>query len=112
MANGKDQEQAIEYTILTLAHTGEQSDAQWEKIEVLTDMDKALAQAQKLLATGKYSKVEVKKKFFDEKNNRKIDMTLRMLEAGKKKPLGTWVFVVGALLCGVGAFALTYFLAQ
>jgi len=104
----------IEYTIYTfdLPKGKQKGQSQWKKQATIEDMDKALAEAQKLYESEKYQKIEVKKKFFDVKKNRNVDMTLKVYELKPKKDM-TGVFVMlFAVLCGAGAFALTYFLGQ
>lgn len=110
------QEQAIEYTIYTTeapAKKGDKPPAPQKNLET-QDMPKALQTADSLLESGKYIKVEVKKKFFDSKNNRTVDMTLKVLEgSGPRRGIPAGVLVtVFTLIGSVAAFALTYYLSQ
>ena len=37
--------------------------------------------AENIFLTGQYGKVEVKQKYFDQKQNRKVDITLKVFES-------------------------------
>lgn len=103
----------IEYSIHTVAMPkGKEKAGKEEKQDTLDDMDKAIARAEALSASGKYCKVEVRKKFFDVKKNRNVDMTLKAYESRPKKDYGVILVVLFALFCGVGAFAAAYFLGR
>ncbi len=107
-----DQSQPIEYSVYSLkaAPQGEGNDNDPEKHLTTEDMDQALREAVVLFETGKYSKVEVKKKYFEEKTGRTIEMTLREFEAKEKKDWTLFLLIVLSVACGAGAFALTFFL--
>lgn len=101
----------IEYTIYTydMPSPGQKGDSKWQKHSTIDDMIKAMVEAQKLYDTEKFQKIEVKKKFFDQKKNRVVDMTLKVYERERKKDHSTVIAVVFALVCGVGAFAASFF---
>jgi hypothetical protein len=107
MANAKDS--GIEYTIMTL--DGETKS--WSSQGMTNEMDAALANAEKFLATGKYEKVEIKQKYFDKKANRQVEGTLKTLDY--KKPSGI-LPIIGllflAIAAGGGSFAAAYFLTK
>lgn len=104
----------IEYTIYTfdMPTPKQKGDNSWQKHSTLDDMAKAMSEAETLHQTQKYQKVEVKKKFFDQKKNRTVDMTLKVFENKVKKDYTILVVVIAALLCGGGAFAASFFLTQ
>lgn len=107
MANAKDS--GIEYTIMTF--DGETKS--WSSQSMTNEMDAALANAEKLLATGKYEKVEIKQKYFDKKANRLVEGTLKTLDY--KKPSGLLPIIgllVLAVAAGGGSFAAAYFLTK
>ncbi len=98
----------------------------WERALITSSMNEALDKAKILYNSGKYQKIEIKKKVFDSKNKRPIDLTLKIFE---DKPKGIMIlkpcFLIGSLfigslfigslfgaLCGLGAFALAYVLTQ
>ena len=104
----------IEYKIMTFAMPGAQkkSEIQWEEHETLSDMSAAMQKAQALIDGGKYHKVEVKKKFFDQKKNRSIDMSLQVLEAKIKKDFTIPLFLFLAIAAGAIAFVASFFLTK
>jgi hypothetical protein len=104
----------IEYTIYTfdMPVPKQKSQNSWKKHSTIDDMAKAMKEAEQLLSTSKYQKVEVKKKFFDQKKNRVVDMTLKTFETTRKKDRSLVLAVIFALICGVAAFALSFVLTQ
>lgn len=106
-------EQAITYTVYTHDWPRDgKSSSSWEQKSSTTDMDKALKEAEGLHASGKYQKVEVKKKYVEEKTGRAIDITLRSFEGKAKMQIGAGMIAVFAVICGVAAFGITYLVAQ
>lgn len=104
----------IEYTIYTfdMPTPKQKGENSWQKHATLDDMAKAMGDAEELHLTQKYHKVEVKKKFFDQKKNRTVDMTLKVFENKVKKDHTILIVVIAALVCGIGAFAASFFLTQ
>lgn len=104
----------IEYAIYTFDKTDQKAkgDSKWQKYATLDDMVKAMAEAQSLLESRKYERIEVKKKFFDQKKNRTVDMTLKVFESVPKKDYGTAIALLIAAASGAGAFALSFLLTQ
>lgn len=102
----------IEYTIYTfdMPVAKKKGDISWKKHSTSDDMGRAMAEAEGLLETQKYRKIEVKKKFFDQKKNRTVDMTLKIFETEPKKDYTIPLAAACAILGSGGAFALTYFL--
>ncbi len=110
-ANRKDNSQPIEYSIYTYDFPqGEDRKNSWEKQLTTEDMDEAIKKAEGFFGSGDYLKVEVKKKYFEEKTGRTIDMTLRMFESREKKDYSLYIFIVLALVAGIAAFGLTFFI--
>ena len=104
----------IEYTIYTfdMPAPKQKGDNSWKKHATLEDMSKAMQQAEALYVSRKFQKIEVKKKFFDQKKNRTVDMTLKIFESSPKKDYTIIVAVVMAILAGLGAFAASFFLTK
>lgn len=102
----------IEYNIYTFDIPSGKSkgQSQWKLSATLSDMNEAMSQAEKLLLSTKYEKVEVKKKFFDEKKNRAVDLTLKTYEYKSDAYLDLIIIILGAIAAGMVAFALAYFL--
>lgn len=110
-AAAKPGEQSIEYSIYVYHHPVAQKGTAPELVGAATaNMKDAIKKAEGLHASGNYHKVEVKQKYIDPKNNRQIEMTLKMLEFRPKKPLGVGVILLFTLICGAAAFGLTVFL--
>lgn len=107
-----EQEQGIEYSVYSHDQPkgGQKGPTSWEKQDAFSDMAEALKKAESLFDTGQYSKVEVKQKYFDKKKNRNVDTVLRVYEGKKKKSHGTIYILLFAVLCGIIAFAVTYYL--
>lgn len=103
-------EQSIEYSVYIHHHPAAKKNPDWEMVGATTNMKDAVKQAEELHASGEYRKVEVKQKYFDPKNNRQIDMVLKVLEHRPKKPLSLLAIIVFTIMCGAAAFGLTVFL--
>ncbi len=104
----------IEYTIYTFDMPAPKQKGQnsWKKHVTMDDMSKAMVEAENLHQTQKYQKVEVKKKFFDQKKNRTVDMTLKIFESEPKKDYSTILLVLLGILGSGGAFAASFFLTK
>ena len=104
----------IEYTIYTfdMPTPKQKGDNSWKKHATLEDMGKAMNEAENLHQTQKFQKIEVKKKFFDQKKNRVVDMTLKVFESSPKKDRTFLFAVIAAILGGLGAFGACFFLTQ
>lgn len=103
-------EQSIEYSIYVHHHPAAKKSPGWEMVGETNNMKEAMNKAESLHASGNYHKVEIKQKYFDPKNNRKIDMTLKVLESRAKRQIGLVTILLFALICGAAAFGLTVFL--
>lgn len=77
---------------------------------ITDNMEKAMSDAQSLHDSREYIKVEVKKKYFDQKNNRTVDMTLKVLEGNVKREMGVMTILAISFVCCGLAFAGAYFL--
>lgn len=96
---------AIEYCVYVYLDSRQaKSKSPWEMKGVTNNMDKAMADAENYHNSRQYKKVEVKKKYFDEKNARTIDMTLKTFEGNYKKEVGA----VTLLGVGVGFSAIAF----
>ena len=74
-------------------------------------MNAAMKTAENLHNSKKYHKVELKQKFFDEKKNRMIDMTLKSFEQKPPNNLAVYVALLVSVAAGVAAFAATLYIA-
>lgn len=108
------QSAGIEYTIYTfdMPAPKQKGENSWKKHATLEDMTKAMDEAESLHQTQKFQKIEVKKKFFDQKKNRTVDMTLKVYESSPKKDYTILIVAVLAILGALGAFAASFFLTQ
>lgn len=103
----------IEYNIYTFdMPSGKKGQSQWKLSATLSDMKEAMSRAESLHDSMKFQKVEVKQKFFDQKKNRLIDMTLKTFEQKPPSNLGLILACLGAVAAGVIAFGVTFFLTQ
>lgn len=103
----------IEYTVYTFQRdSGAKGQERWQKQNSTSDMSQAMQQAESLFASGSFCKVEIKQKYTDPKNNRVVDMTLKIFEGKVKRSLGAGAMAGLAALGGVLAFGVTYFLTN
>jgi lipoate-protein ligase A len=102
----------IEYSVYTfLKGTGNKKQRnKWKKHAVKAERGDALNTAERLYKSGKYKKVEVKQKYFDDKNDRMIDITLKVLEEDGKANINIFAILTFAALCGAAAFSITYYI--
>lgn len=79
------QAQPPEYTIYTYARASRKSrqPKNWQCHATLEDPIAAMNTAESLYRTRKFHKVEIKKKFFDERKGRLADCTFRVFESRK-----------------------------
>lgn len=102
--------QSIEYSVYVYHNPKKNTKSPWEMKGVTSDMDQAMKSAEKFHNSREFTKVEVKKKYFDEKNQRIVDMTLKTFEGNLKKEMGAMMLLaIGLVLCAV-SFAAAYFL--
>jgi hypothetical protein len=107
--NASAPDSTIEYSI----HVFENKNSSGQSQGISNDMQKTLADADRLVATGKYVRVDVRQKYFDKKTNRVVDGVLKSLTHKKKNPMiPLFLMMFLAILAGGGAFALAYFLTR
>ncbi len=101
----------IEYTIYTydMPVPSQKGDTSWKKHATLDDMTKAMTEAESLLESKKFQKIEVKKKFFDQKKNRTVDMTLKIFETTPAKDRMILLTTLAAIFGGLAAFGACFF---
>lgn len=100
---------SIEYSVYVYHAPTKKQKSSWEMKGVTNDMDKALLSAQSFFDSKEFQKVEVKKKYFDEKNDRTIDMTLKTFQ-NTNKEMGAFTMLAISLILSGAAFAAAYFL--
>lgn len=83
----------------------------WEMKRMTGSRYRALKLAQKYHDSAAYHRVEVKKKYFDQKCDRMVDATMKVLEAEKTQMSGARIVMLcGAVLCGGAAVVAGLFL--
>lgn len=102
-----------EYTVYAFEQdsSGRKIPRRWLRKDTHADVSAALDQAKTLYGTGQYPRVEIRRKYFDTRCNRHVDMTFKTL--GRRHGNVFMQFLagaVGALACGVAAFAVAYFM--
>ena len=103
----------IEYSVYVYFDPKQaKSKSPWEMKGITDNMEKAMAEAEKYYSTREFQKVEVKKKFFDEKNARTIDMTLKTFEGNLKRDMGAMTILAIGLALSAAGFAGAYFLGM
>jgi hypothetical protein len=104
----------IEYTVYTFERgEGNASSLErWQKQAVYNDLPSATEKAESLYNSGTYSKVEVKQKYVDPKNQRVIDMTLKKYESKAKRSFGAVALTGMAAALGLIAFLIAYYFGQ
>lgn len=103
----------VEYTVYTFeppSPSRQKGDAPWKRQLSSLDRDIAVSEAQKLLRTRRFDRIEIKKKFFDPKKNRIVDGTYKILRHHRKWPpfKKALTLVVGGELIALGACLLIY----
>ncbi len=103
--------QGIEYSVYVYNDPHKsQGKTPWEMKTVTDNMDKAMSAAHQLHESRQYTKIEVKKKYFDQKNNRTVDMTLKVLEGNLKREISILTILFSCIALSAAAFAAAYFL--
>lgn len=99
---------APEYSVYVFhRHAAEKESANdWEKKRVTTNALRAYKVAEKLRASGQYRKIEVKRKYFDSRNNKPREMTVRLYQGEKKKHSRIKDAAILSAACGFAAFAI------
>lgn len=96
-----------EFAIYTFSIDEDQETARhWRRHDSTPDMDHALAQAQALYNTGRYERIEVRRRAFDMRVNRMTDSILRRYEDEKFLNFSMMVVLLFAAICGATAFAM------
>ncbi len=98
----------IEYTVYTFdlpSSPQQKGDTSWKRHFCSLDRELAISEAQSLLETRKFHKIEIKKKFFDQKQNRTIDMTMKVFK--QKSSKNPQIIAAGGviMLCAAILFA-------
>lgn len=100
-----------EYTIYTFQLDADvKTQTRWQKQDTLGDLERALEKAGSLFDSGDFCKVEIKQKYTDPKNQRVIDMTVKVLERKTGTSIGTGVLALMAAFGGGLALALSFIL--
>lgn len=78
-----------EYTIYVFDKQGPDAGraCRWTRHCTLKNLEMARKRALVLFRSGRYQKVEIKQKLFDRKQQRHVDITLKVIEANENLPL-------------------------
>ena len=106
MAQAQNAAAQIEYSVYTFDIPSGKGQSKWTKHSTQPEMDDALKQAEDLVQTGKFLKIEVKKKFFDQKTNRIVDMTLKTFDSKPPSGYGSHL-IVFFILSGISVVCAT-----
>lgn len=105
-----------EYSVYVYRHPlhCEEDRNDWERKSTTVNIRKAMKYAEKFISSGDYQKVEVKKKYFDSRSNRNLEMTVKIYEGGSiTKPLSAEALTAIAVLSMLVAFgAIVFVLAN
>ena len=91
-----------EYAIYTF-EPAERGRKVWTRHAVWPDMHAAIGQAEQLYASRKFVKVEVTKKFFDNRRHRMVNSTLKVFETPKGLAARTVFYSALTVILGFGA---------
>jgi len=80
----------------------------WQRHSVKTEMIDAFKYAEALFHSGQYHKVEIIKKFFDQKKNKKSDMLLKTFESKELSVLDYSEVFFFSISCGVLMYSLLH----
>lgn len=113
MADAQEETQ-VEYRIIAHLNTkaAQEAGKDKEESELTKNMNKAISDAEAMLETGKYTKVEVMQKYFEPKTSRNIEMVLKSFEASDKKPISTTTILAIGIICAFIAFGASYFIGK
>jgi len=100
----------IEYAVYTYdsKKPDQKADLFWRRHLIVHSPDQAVQEAKALLDAKKYEKIEIKKKFFDPRQNRMVNVTMKVLETPPLRPW-PWMGVLSLRIwgyAGIGFIAL------
>lgn len=96
----------IEYAVYTFDMPADgKAQGRWNRHATTGDMNRALSEARHLLGTRRFTKVEVKKKFYDLKANRYMDITLKTFTLSPDGITATQTAIIAALMIAFAALA-------
>lgn len=102
---------SIEYSVYTFeGRKNGKRQASWHKYMTSEDMHKALQEAQNLFDSNKFGRVEVKKKYFDTKNQRTVDMSIKTFEKNQRSFINVYTILLLGIVMAVIAFLATYYI--
>lgn len=85
---------SIEYNVYTFEKSGGRAGDRWLRHDSFFDMACAAKQAERLFATNKYCRVEVKQRYIDQRRQGGVDMTVRVYDRACRRRM--WRRVGGA----------------
>jgi len=103
----------IEYAVYTfdIKKPDQKADMFWRRHVILNSPEEALSEAHVLSQSHKYQKVEVKKKFFDPKQNRMVNVTMKVFQNpdSRTKP---WVLGIAVSAAMMGLIAIAGYISS
>lgn len=111
MLGKRDQGALLEYAVYTYDRPLRKGGhGRWRRHDIKTDFADALGAAKKFFRTGDYVRVEIKRKFFDGRQNRYSDVTLKVFEAGSRRTASLALSLLFAATCAAAAYVVTVLL--
>ncbi len=98
-------QESQEFTVYSFENPDRRLRSRWHRHDSTPDGERAVALARTLYDSGRYHRIEVKRKVFDRRINRHVDTTFRTYENRRRLRFGFTAIVAFAALCGGIAFA-------
>jgi hypothetical protein len=96
----------IEYAVYTFDLPADgKTQSRWNRHATTGDMNRALSEARHLLDTRRFTKVEVKKKFYDLKSSRYVDITLKTFTLSPTGATAAQTVIIAALMAALAFLA-------
>lgn len=97
-----------EYTIYVYDHFYEDGVGQnrWKRVSSSYDPAESVNKAQKLFSSQQYQKIEIKKKFFDDRKGQNVAKTFRVFERTQKQ--NSYLTLVAVFLLAFSSAGLFY----
>ncbi len=93
-----------EYTVYSFESADKKAMRRWHRHETLTIEEQAVVLARSLYKSGKYQRIEVKRKYFDRRINRHVDTIFKTYESGLRLRIGPVAVLALAAACGAAVF--------
>lgn len=97
--------QKAEYVIYAYDYVEPSEQDKWTRVMSSEDVESVTSQAQRLFQSQKYKRIEIQKKFFDERKNIRKAMTVKTYE---KKALDNYLVLFTILLMSLASVGFFY----